>query len=601
MGCFTESARQCDEQSNGMHLPTPEDGGVPIAEGRSFGRLGARLRLGVGAALGGTAGDWRPWEAVGVAVALELIFVLNGRIDLIWTPSPWWAVAGSLIAAVLLARRVPIWVSALWLLGLLSYLWSLTPGATLLAALWGLTWLAAAGAGRARAGLALVVFAIASNELLNALALNAFHLESYVSGSVHYRLGAKALVLLPIFLVGLWRAERRALSGLAWLLATVSAFSVLISGSRGVYLAMAVVLVGVTVKASRRASHLRRLLLGLVGAAAVIVAVNAVLPFHPVSAAIDTKASVEAQASAVDAGGSFTQRLRFWDQGLGMVLSHPLGVGLGGFRGTIHAFQKFPMVWSSSPHNIFVETAATLGWPGLVLLVGMLGVAFVRAWRGPRWPWGLALLATWLVLAVDVTADYPSIMVLAFALVGACLGPGSPGNRPLAARHRTMARARTWAAGLAVVAGASLAVYWYAPCHGTSCVVSRWRGVEYLAVPAAGEVPASDRAAYFQRLEHLYPKSLWVLQLEQKYAATLQEKLALAGRIARDYPLQSWRNYLTWADLSLQAGDVAQAKEAVRTGLDVFGPDSHRYPERRADPAGFQNWLQRANEILALP
>jgi hypothetical protein len=112
-------------------------------------------------------------------------------------------------------------------------------------------------------------------------------------------------------------------------------------------------------------------------------------------------------------------------------------------------------------------------------------------------------------------------------------------------------------------------------------------------------IAQGDRPAFFARLEKLYPISLWVLQLEELYATSTGERLSLAREIATRYPLQSWRNYLQWANLSLAEGDLPQAKEAVRRGLDVFGPDARRFPEMRADPKGFEAWLERARAIQA--
>ena len=347
----------------------------------------------------------------------------------------------------------------------------------------------------------------------------------------------------------------------------------------------------------------RRLIAGLVAMTVVLVTVDALIPFHPGAAALGVKASTEAQVAAVSTAGGFTQRLRFWDQGLTMAVEHPFGVGLGGFRGTIHAFQRFPMTWSSSPHNVFVETAATLGWLGLAVLVVLLAVSFWSAWTSSRWPWALALLAIWFTLSVDVTADYPSILTIAFAVVGACLGPTTiPADRLRNGGRwwgSLASRLRPWLAGLVFVAGTALTTWWFAPCTGTDCVLTRWRGVESTVLVTVPRIAQGDRPAFFARLEKLYPISLWVLQLEERYATSTGERLSLAREIATRYPLQSWRNYLLWANLSLAEGDLPQAKEAVRCGLDVFGPDARRFPEMRADPKGFEAWLERARAIQA--
>lgn len=548
------------------------------------------------AALAGKAGlpGWGSMETVGALLAFALIVLLSERLDLLWTAMPWPLAGLAVLASALLVRRIPAAVAVLWLLGLLSYAWTLAPGNTLLASLWGLGVVAAAAAGRWAAGFLIVLTGVFLNQLQNALALNAFGLQAYLSGSVHYRLGAIALVLLPVALAAVARERRRWLLPVWLLTATVAAFGALISGSRGVYLPLAVVVAALVARTGRQRRGLWRVLLAIAVIAVAIVLADRAVPYHPVAAALGAKASVSAQVSAVGTAGNFTQRLRYWDQGLAMALQRPLGVGLGGFRSTIHAFQRFPMVWSSSPHNVFVETVATLGWPGLVCLAFLLLSAAARAWRSARWPWALALVGIWFTLSVDVTADYPSMMVVAFGAIGACYGT-APSTLP-----RLRRRASEALAALAVLAGAAVAVWWFAPCSGPQCALTHWRGVPYLATSTVTALPEGDRGAFLAGLERLYPRSLWVLQLEERYAPSSEERLALAKRIALRYPLESWRNYLTWADLSLQAGDVAQAKEAVRRGLAVFGPDSRRFPEMRADPAGFRAWLARAHAILAM-
>ena len=169
---------------------------------------------------GGDTGapGWRPWAIAGCLLGLAVLTRLDFRLDLLWTRAPLPLIVASLLAVILLIRRVPLGVAILWLLGFLSYLWSLTPGDTLLAAVWGLTVVAAAGAGRWRGAVLFVVAYLVANDLQNALALNAFGLQHYLSGSVHYRLGAKALVLVPVALAGFARGKPRwlALPGGSW-------------------------------------------------------------------------------------------------------------------------------------------------------------------------------------------------------------------------------------------------------------------------------------------------------------------------------------------------------------------------------------------------
>ena len=427
------------------------------------------------------SGGWWPLEFAGLIVALALLLALNDRIDIIWTPAPLWAAVASLIAVALLVRRVPVWITVSWLLGLSTYVWSLAPGATLLASLWGLVFVASAAAGRWSTAMLFAVVYIFSNDLQNALALNAFDLQTYTSGSVHYRLGAVALVLFAPAVAGFARARSRWLASAWWVLASVSAYGAVISGSRGVYVPFLLILGLTALRVFKRGRTPWRWVLGLVALFAVLVVTDVVVPFHPAAEALSAKATLDAQATAAASSGGFTQRLRFWDQGLSMAWQHPSGVGLGAFRDTIHAFQRFPMVWSSSPHNIFVETVATVGVPGLTVLLILLGHAFVVGWQSRRWPWALAMLGIWSTLAVDVTADYPSMMAVAFATVGACLGPSATRFAPPVATAWRSARLRTlgvWLASLTVALGAALTVWWFSPCEGSMCALTQGRGVE---------------------------------------------------------------------------------------------------------------------------
>lgn len=535
----------------------------------------------------------------GAALAFLLLGLLSAGTLFTWSPVPFWVPVVALAASVLLVRRVPAWVAAFWLLGLLSLAWSLAPGDTLLTSLWALSYVALAAAGRFRHAFLVVMVYLLLQALFSAWSLNHFGLVSYVSGSVHYLLGAKALVVLAPALTGFAVTRRTWLVVPLWTLATLAAYGALMSGSRGVYLPLAIVLVLACLRLVRRPGRRRRALAGIALMAVAIVAVDAALPSHPVATAFERKASLGAQQAAVQASGGFTQRLRFWDQGLGMAVARPLGVGAGGFRSTINAFQRFPMVWSSSPHDVFVETAATVGWPGLALLVVLLATAFARAWRSDRWPWALALLGIWSTLAVDITADYPGMMAIAFGVVGACLGAVKPRDDATSPGARPGKVARSLTAGLVIATGVALTAWWFVPCSGTTCALSRWRGAETKVGAALPRVPASERSAYFHRLQGLYPKSLWVLRLEQAYASTPARRLALAREVATRYPLETWQNYLSWAQLSLAQHHPAQAREAVKRGLEVFGPHSRRYPGWRSDPSGFARWLQDAKAILA--
>jgi probable O-glycosylation ligase (exosortase A-associated) len=77
-------------------------------------------------------------------------------------------------------------------------------------------------------------------------------------------------------------------------------------------------------------------------------------------------------------------RIAIWQRGMGYMLEYPLlGVGPGNFptaEGTISSVAQRTPSWRgvrwSAAHNSFVQVAAELGIPGLVLFLGMLGSAF---------------------------------------------------------------------------------------------------------------------------------------------------------------------------------------------------------------------------------
>lgn len=580
----------------------------PTSERDAPGPLSAVVHRAAAALTEAGSPGWRPlawtgWELAGVSLAFYALLRLDGRVDLIWTPVPLWLPLVSLAAIVLLVRRLPPLVGVLWLWGLATYLWSLAPGNTLLTSLWALPYLALAAAGRRRHLFWLVAAYTMLQNLVSALSLNLFDLQShmYTSGSVHYRLGAKALIVLVPAFVGFVQARSRWSAGVLCALASIATFAALMSGSRGVYVPLVIVVLVAAVRLTRQGRG-RRVLVGLAVMAVVIVAADRALPFHPVAQALGSKATLQSQEASFGNAGGFTQRLRFWDQGLGMVRAHPFGVGFGGFRSTSYAFQRYPMAWSSSPHDVFVQMAATLGWPGVILLLGLLIVAFVRAWTSDRWPWALALLGIWFTLSVGVTANFPAMMALAFGVIGACLPPVAPARGdelPATPPRWTARKAAIPVATLAIAAGVALTGWWFVPCSGPQCALTRMRGVEYGSVAALRTLPTEDRPAFFQRLERLNPASLWVLGLEERYATTQAQRLAAARRIAMRYPLQSWRNYLQWAQLSLEAGDRTQARTAVERGLAVFGPGMPRYPAMGGDPSGFQQWLTVAHQILS--
>jgi len=74
---------------------------------------------------------------------------------------------------------------------------------------------------------------------------------------------------------------------------------------------------------------------------------------------------------------SASLRFTYWSAAVEMASDHPLGIGLGNFHQTVMAYVPGLEVVRSA-HSTFFECLAELGYPGLVMLLAMLGVAFWR-------------------------------------------------------------------------------------------------------------------------------------------------------------------------------------------------------------------------------
>lgn len=89
---------------------------------------------------------------------------------------------------------------------------------------------------------------------------------------------------------------------------------------------------------------------------------------------------------------SETGRVRIWKRGIGYMEDHPLfGVGMRNFpvaEGTISPIARLRErgigVWWGAAHNTYVQVGAELGFPGLLLYLGVIGTAFASLRRAAR-------------------------------------------------------------------------------------------------------------------------------------------------------------------------------------------------------------------------
>lgn len=513
-----------------------------------------------------------------------------------------WLVAMGVVCCAVLFRKLPWFTSLWWLAGAISLAWSLAPGNTLVISLWEVLYVAAFAAGAWRPSVWLLSVLLLMSGLERSLALNLFGIESYISGSIHYVAGAQALVLVPLAFSKVLITKSPIHKALFALVLILSTYMAMISGARAVYLPLTLVLAVTVIRSSISGPKRWLAPATVVVLAGALVGLDAVMPNNPMAQALGTKGTVSAQVAATSDSGVLTQRLRFWEQALDMAVENPQGTGTGSFQAVTHAYQRYPMLWSSSPHNYFIETAATGGWLRLVLLLVVLVVPVWRAWRSRHWPWALATVGIWTTLVFDITANYPIFMMYAFLVLGATyFVSGSeereaPTAAPLLARRRSL----SLVSGLLYISVATgYFAWWFVPCTVPTCATARYLGVDFKALPALVQVDNPGREALISRLRELYPQSLWVVQVEQAYASRPEDKLRLAREIAERFPFQHPENYLAWANAALAVGDESEARRAITAGLRVFSDGSYPYGEVRMTPERYQAWLEEAERILA--
>jgi O-antigen ligase len=483
-----------------------------------------------------------------------------------------------LLALFTLLGHGPPWTAwAWWGFGLLTLLWSLAPGHTLVAALWEAWLLLALAAGRWRMGVLVLLSLLLLEGLYTALALWQTGLVTYVSGSHHYLLGALALGGLPLFLARVARREAYPLA--SFLLAVLALYAALISGARAVYLPLALLLPLLALRLAQEGLGLPRALLLLLALGGGVALLEALVPGNAVLHALAFKAHLtraEAQGpSGPEEGeapsvGNMEARLLMWRLALRLALDHPLGTGNGGYSQVFEAYMDYPGlagVWSRSPHNYLLETLATGGFPRLALLLCLLWPA-VRAFWGRDWPWALAAFGLLTPTLFDVSGHYPGYLAVAFLPLGA-LGP-SPAPRWLGLGGSLLALA--------------LFLSWYGPCQGAACLERRQYFPAHVARALAQAAP-EERTRLLQEAQRRYPLSPWPLVLALRQEPDPKTRLEVARELAQRFPYAREGFYLAWAEAALALGRREEALEALERGLRHF-PGSEALGKRRRDLEG---------------
>lgn len=487
-------------------------------------------------------------------------------------PPRWVATSGiGLLLLLNLPRHGPsVSAWAWWGLGLLSLLWSLAPGHTLVASLWEVWLLLALAAGRWRLGVLVLLSLLLLDGLYTALALWQAGLVSYVSGSHHYLLGALALGALPLFLAQVARGEGFRVAG--FLLLVLSLYAALISGARAVYLPLLILLPLAYWRLARegRAKSAAFLLLWAflgVGLLEVLVPGNAILNALAFKATLTQQEALAPQEGAEEAPriGNVEARLLMARLAFRIALEHPLGTGNGSYSQVFEAYMDYsglPGVWSRSPHNYLLETLATGGWMRLGLLLILLWPA-VKGFFGRDWPWALGTFGLWAPMLFDVSGYYPGYLALAFLLLGTL----SPASSP------------RWLGLLGVLLASLLALGWYWPCQGTACAQRHLFFPSY-TTQALAQASLEERHWLLQEAQRHYPLSPWPLTVALPHAPTPEARLELARELALRFPYARESFYVLWAHAALEAKKVEETRKALDLGLRHF-PSSSQLREIR--------------------
>ena len=181
----------------------------------------------------------------------------------------------------------------------------------------------------------------------------------YVAGDANF-FTASVLLCLPVALVLLWREKNLLIKFycLGCLVITLAAITV--AASRGGFLGLLAMMIWLLWRSRNRMRNL--LLVGV--CMGLFLAVS---PLSPV------KRFLHPDYSDTD---SVQIHLELWRAGLKIVRDHPLaGIGVGQFKSAVSAYSHVKNL-SMLAHNTYLEIAAEMGIPGLILFLAMFGFSF---------------------------------------------------------------------------------------------------------------------------------------------------------------------------------------------------------------------------------
>jgi O-antigen ligase len=237
--------------------------------------------------------------------------------------------------------------------------------------------------------------------VLRVIASHTFRTEGTPPVAIYSVANAVALFLVPLVAVAgslLLYERRRPVRVTALVFLAIAVPAVVLTFSRGGWLALAAVAIGLAV------SHPRRLWL-----LAALLATALTLGLVP---AIRQRALFDLRFNS---GESLNGRVRLWSGTVEMLRHRPItGAGLGGFTDRMGATFKNPFqITPIFPHNIVLNFWSELGLLGLLAFGWIVVATALAAWRGwrrgaPEWrPLQLGVMLALLAVVVHGLVDVP--------------------------------------------------------------------------------------------------------------------------------------------------------------------------------------------------
>lgn len=286
----------------------------------------------------------------------------------------------------------------------------------------------------------------------------------------------------------------------------------------------------------------------------------------------DTKVSgVEDRVGQAGLAANSALRTDEWRKSWRMLQSHPLGVGGGQYGAYSYQLQRMPpfvgtpkeTVYSHS-HNLVTQVGAELGWPGLLILLGGVGVWLFRQLRQPvtlqrAYAWSILL-----VIFIHSMLEYPLWYAYFLAPFAFALGLADEEGR------KSTVPLLLWRTGMVVTGLIAFAVIGVA-VYGTRAVD---RGYEQWT---AGHIADARKSAHEAVSSVLYaPDGEQLLNYLDD-----AEPQGLAEKLDRNDRLIHWRPYgsivYRQTILLAQAGRLEEAKHWLADGLTVYPSKRHYY------------------------